>query len=195
MVVECSPQGVQVGDPTVGYLDRSAMTGQGRNAPGRNIYKEGRVGSGMTEQHYHQRQTNEGPGYRSRAEVRIAGILDREEIAYRYEHPLAVVDQGKTRIWYPDFYLPEYGVILEYFGINGDAGYDRRTEHKMKVYETTGVEGVFLNEDSLSRHGPTGITRQIEDVLQQRLRRFYGRPAQLREKVTVADRRAGPPLR
>jgi hypothetical protein len=83
--------------------------------------------------------------YRSRAEVRIAGLLDREGIAYRYEHPLAVVDQNKTRIWYPDFCLPEYGMILEYFGINGDAEYDRRTEHKMRVYETTGVEGVFLN--------------------------------------------------
>jgi hypothetical protein len=149
----------------------------------------------MTEQHDHQRQADEGPGYRSRAEVRIAGILDQEGIAYRYEHPLAVVDQGKTRIWYPDFYLPEYGMILEYFGIHGDPGYDRRTEHKMRVYETTGVEGVFLNENAMRREGPTGITRQIEEVLQQRLRRFYGRPAQRREKEIVADRRAGPQIR
>lgn len=135
----------------------------------------------MTEHHYHQEQGDPGPGYRSRAEVRIAGLLDQEGIAYRYEHPLAVVDQGRVRIWYPDFYLPEYGMILEHFGVNGDVGYDRRTEHKMRVYETTGVEGVFLNEDVLRRHGPTGITRQIEEVLQQRLRRFYSRPAQLRE--------------
>lgn len=149
----------------------------------------------MTEQHDHQEQADEGPGYRSRAEVRIAGILDREGIAYRYEHPMAVVDQGKTRIWYPDFYLPQYAMILEYFGVNGDAAYDRRTEHKMQVYETTGVEGVFLNEDTLRRHGAIGITRQIEEVLQQRLRRFYGRPAQRREKEVVADRRAGPQIR
>jgi hypothetical protein len=57
------------------------------------------------------------------------------------------------------------------------------------------VEGVFLNEDSLNRHGPTGITRQIEGVLQQRLRRFYSRSAQRREEETVPARRAGPPLR
>jgi len=143
----------------------------------------------MTESHYHQRQAGEGPGYRSRAEVRIAAVLDQEGIAYRYEHPLAVVDQGKTRIWYPDFYLPEYGMILEYFGVHGDVGYDRRTGHKMKVYETTGLEGVFLNEDMLRRHGPTGITRQIEGVLQQRLRRFYSRSGQLREKEIVAGPR------
>jgi len=194
VVVERSPKDAQAGDHTVGDLDQLAMTRQSGNAPGRNIYKEGRPGSRMTESHYHQRQAGEGPGYRSRAEVRIAQVLDQEGIAYRYEHPLAVVDQGKTRIWYPDFYLPEYGMILEYFGVHGDAAYDRRTEHKLKVYESTGVEGVFLNEDSLRRHGSTGITRQIESVLQQRLRRFYGRPAQLREKEIVADRRAGPQL-
>jgi hypothetical protein len=57
------------------------------------------------------------------------------------------------------------------------------------------VEGVFLNEDSLNRHGPTGITRQIEGVLQQRLRRFYSRSAQRREEETIPARRAGPPLR
>jgi len=183
-----------VGDHTVGHLDQSAVTKQDCAAADHKVYKEGRPDPSMAEQSYHHRQADERLGYRSRAEVRIAGLLDREGIAYRYEHPLAVVDQGKVRIWYPDFYLPEYGMILEYFGVNGDATYDSRTEHKMRVYETTGVEGVFLNEDSLSRHGPTGITRQIEDVLQQRLRRFYGRPAQLCE-VTVADRRAGPPLR
>lgn len=194
-MVECSPQAVQVGDHTVGYLDRSAMAGQGRSTPGRNLYKEGHPGLGMTERHHHQSQPGEGRGYRSRAEVRIAGILDREGIAYRYEHPLAVVDRRQVRIWYPDFYLPEYGMILEYFGVNGDPGYDRRTEHKMRVYEITGVEGVFLNEDSLNRHGPTGITRQIEGVLQQRLRRFYSRSAQRREEETIPARRAGPPLR
>lgn len=181
-------QGVQVGDPMVGDLDQPAITGRGRN-----IYKEGR--SDGQEHHYHQRQADASPGHRSRAEVRIAGLLDREGIAYRYEHPLAVADQGKARIGYPDFYLPEYGMIIEYFGINGDAEYDRRTEHKMRVYETTGVEGGFLNEDTLRRQGPTGITRQIEGVLQQRLRRFYSRPAQLREEETVPVRRAGPQLR
>lgn len=194
-MVERSPKGAQAGDRTVGDLDQSAMTKQGGNAPGRNIYKEGRPGSRMTESHYHQRQAGEGPGYRSRAEIRIAGVLDQEGIAYRYEHPLAVVDQGQVRIWYPDFYLPEYGMILEYFGVHGDVGYDRRTEHKMRVYETTGVEGVFLNEDMLRRYGPAGITRQIEGVLQQRLRRFYNRCGQLREKEIVAGPKVEPRLR
>jgi hypothetical protein len=48
--------------------------------------------------------------YRSKPELQIARLLEQNSIAYKYEHPMAVVDRGKTKIWYPDFYLPEYGM-------------------------------------------------------------------------------------
>lgn len=136
----------------------------------------------MIRQYDHPERTHRTCEYRSRAEVQIAGLLDREGIAYRYEHPLAVIDQGKVRIWYPDFYLPQYGMIIEYFGVNRDADYDRRTEHKMRVYRNAGIEGVFLNEDTLKKHGSPGVIRQIERVLQQRLDRFYNRSGQGHEQ-------------
>lgn len=141
----------------------------------------------MKEQRYRQ-QSDETTGYKSRGEVQIAGLLDREGIAYRYEYPLAVIDQGKLRIWYPDFYLPDYGMIIEYFGVHGNAEYDRRTEHKMKVYQATGIEGVFLNEQTLRTQWPTGIVRQIENILTQRLRRFHERPAQPYKQQSVVRR-------
>ncbi len=141
----------------------------------------------MKEQRYNP-QTDESGEYKSRAEVQIARLLDREGIAYRYEHPLAVVDRGKVRIWYPDFYLPDYGMIIEYFGVRDNAEYNRRTEHKMEVYRVTGIDGVFLNEETLKRQWPTGIIRQIEDILKQRLGRFYGRLAQRYERQSVVSR-------
>jgi hypothetical protein len=78
---------------------------------------------------------NEGRGYKSKAEVQIARMFERNNIAYRYEYPVAVVDRGRTRLWYPDFYLPDYAVIIEYFGVNGDTSYDNRTKHKIEVYK------------------------------------------------------------
>ncbi len=113
----------------------------------------------------------------------IAGELDRG-----YEHPLAVIDRGKVRIWYPDFYLPDYGMIIEHFGVHGNAEYDRWTEHKMKVYGSTGIEGVFLNEQTFGTQWPTSIMRQIEDILKRRLRRFYDRPAQRYERQSVVSK-------
>lgn len=113
--------------------------------------------------------------YRSKPELQIARLLGKNNIAYKYEHPVAVIDRGRTRIWYPDFYLPHYGIIIEYFGVNGDAGYDERTRHKAQVYKENGIEGLFLNENSLKGDWPTKIIGQIEGILKGRLEQFYAR--------------------
>ena len=110
---------------------------------------------------------------KSQGEVQIARLLERNGIAYQYEYPLALIDRGKTRIWYPDYRLPEYGMIIEYFGVNGNSGYDERTRHKMEVYKQAGIEGLFLKKDSLAGDWPNKIMGQIEAILKGRLDRFY----------------------
>ena len=114
-------------------------------------------------------------GLKSKGEVQIARLLERNGIAYQYEYPLALVDRGKTRIWYPDYRLPEYGMIIEYFGVNGDSGYNERTRHKMEVYKQAGSEGLFLKKDSLAGDWPNKIMAKIEASLKGRLDRFYNR--------------------
>jgi len=123
---------------------------------------------------YGQSKRYEVQGRKSR-EVQIARLLERNRIKYKYEHPVAVVDRGKTRIWYPDFYLPEYAMIIEYFGVNGDSGYNERTKHKVNVYKQAGIEGVFLDESSLKGDWPNKIIGRVEDILKNRLDRFYNR--------------------
>ena len=127
------------------------------------------------ESDYGQSEKYEVQGRKSRGEVQIARLLERNRIKYKYEQPLAVIDRGKTRIWYPDFYLPEYAMIIEYFGVNGDSGYNERTKHKVDVYKQAGIEGVFLDESSLKGDWPNKIMGQVEDILKNRLDRFYNR--------------------
>ncbi len=114
------------------------------------------------------------PAYKSKAEIQIARLLDRERIAFQYEYPLAVIDRGQTRIWYPDFRLCNYGMIMEYFGMNSDPAYRKRAKHKIQVYRENGIEGVFLTEESFRGDWPARIIGQIEGILQGRLDRFYG---------------------
>ena len=45
----------------------------------------------------------------------------------------------------------------------------------MEVYRDNGIEGLFLTENSLKGDWPTRILGQIEDVLRERLERFYNR--------------------
>jgi len=113
--------------------------------------------------------------YKSQGEEQIARLLERNGIAFQYEYPLAVQDHGKTRLYYPDFRLPEYGLIIEYFGMNGDPGYDARTRHKIGVYKQAGIEGLFLTEESLKGDWPGRVMGRIEDTLKRRLDRFYNR--------------------
>lgn len=113
--------------------------------------------------------------FKSKAEVEIARFFDRHQISYRYEHPLAVVDHGKLRIWYPDFYLPGYGLIAEYFGRLDDPDYVRGMRHKMDVYQEQGIDGIYLTEESFRGDWPRRILGQIEQVLAQRLDRFCRR--------------------
>ena len=113
--------------------------------------------------------------YKSWGEEQIARLLERNRISYQYEYPLAIYDRGKTRLWYPDFRLPEQGLIIEYFGMNGNSNYDEQTRHKVEVYKQAGIDGLFLTRDSLRGDWPTKIISQIEGVLKDRLDRFYKR--------------------
>jgi hypothetical protein len=115
------------------------------------------------------------PRFKSKGEVQIARFLDRNNIGYQYEHPAAVVDSGKVRIWYPDFHLPEYGMIIEYFGVNGKKDYDEQAKHKMCVYKQNGIGGLFLAEASFKGDWPGYIIGEIEGILKNRLSRFYNR--------------------
>ncbi len=112
--------------------------------------------------------------FKSRGERKIARYLESRGMAYQYEYPLAVVDRGQTRIWYPDFRLPEYGVIIEYFGMNGDPGYHDQMIHKMKVYRDADIEGIYLLESTLRGPWQAMVQDRIKQVLTGRLDRFHG---------------------
>jgi hypothetical protein len=113
--------------------------------------------------------------YKSWGETQIARLLDKNQIVYQYEYPLAVIDRGKTRLNYPDFRLKDFGIIIEYFGVNGNSNYDEQARHKIQVYKEEGIDGLFLTRDSLRGDWPGRIVGQIEDILKGRLDRFHNR--------------------
>jgi hypothetical protein len=74
---------------------------------------------------------------KSNGEKAIAEILKKYNIDFVYEHPLLIKetkenDTEKLRIWYPDFWLPKYSIIIEYFGMVGNPDYDKGKREKCK---------------------------------------------------------------
>ncbi len=110
--------------------------------------------------------------YKSRGERQIAGFLGSRDIAFQYEYPLAIQDRGQVRIWYPDFRLPEYGTVIEYFGMNGNLAYDQQMAHKISTYKEAGIDGIYLTESSFSGDWQRCILDRIEQTLEGKLRRI-----------------------
>ena len=72
--------------------------------------------------------------FKSKGEIKIADFLDETGIKYLYEQGILVEDyQQKQRIWYPDFYLPEFGMYIEYFGVVNDREYEKGIHKKNAV--------------------------------------------------------------
>ncbi|MFC1814110.1 hypothetical protein ACFL03_15610 [Thermodesulfobacteriota bacterium] len=83
------------------------------------------------------------PDFKSEGERRIAHFLDSNAIKYRYEPSILVnSDEHRPRIWYPDFYLPEFGTYIEYYGLAGQKNYDHGIKTKETVYSKMGMEVV-----------------------------------------------------
>jgi hypothetical protein len=110
--------------------------------------------------------------YKSQGERRIAGFLDTQDIAFQYEYPLAIKDREQVRIWYPDFRLPEYGMIIEYFGMNGNDAYNEQMFHKIDTYKRAGIDGIYLLESSFSGDWQEQILERIEGKLEDKLRKI-----------------------
>lgn len=89
--------------------------------------------------------TAKGEGVRSIAERRIADYFAKNNINYAYEDRL--VDY---RIGPPDFYLPDYDVYVEYWGlVDADDGwtkerYVRNMKRKMAIYYQHNIKFISL---------------------------------------------------
>jgi hypothetical protein len=100
--------------------------------------------------------TKLGIEVRSRAEQRIADYFDEIGLRYEYEREI------KTGIWIftekvssPDFYLPDYDVYVEYWGmLNVENNYDRSKytramKYKMARYHDLGIKFISIYPDNM----------------------------------------------
>ena len=72
---------------------------------------------------------------KSHEELLIANYLFRNSIKYEYEKPYEIDTATKQyRQYHPDFYLPEYNIYLEHFGINRNGRTPQYTPEEEKIY-------------------------------------------------------------
>ena len=106
--------------------------------------------------------------YKSKAERRIGDFLEMNRIDFTYEKPTAVVDSGKTKIWYPDFTLSS-GIVIEYFGITNNTDYAKSYIHKLKVYKDNLIPVIALKPKDINRWWKSNLLEKIHKMLKNQV--------------------------
>jgi hypothetical protein len=95
--------------------------------------------------------TKRGIEVRSRAEQRIANYFDSIGLRYQYEKELETGFWIFTRkLSCPDFFLPDYDVYVEYWGMldvendHDRTQYERSMKYKMARYHELGIKFISL---------------------------------------------------
>lgn len=104
------------------------------------------------------RTTNE-VAVQSQGERRIGNYLAENGIRYVYDERFRIAASAILR---PDFYLPEFDLYIEYWGMDTDDYLERRRE-KQFLYQRAGKKLISLTPDDLP---------QIEAILEEKLARY-----------------------
>jgi len=108
--------------------------------------------------------------YRSWGETQIGRMLGHYGIAHRHEPPVAIIDRGQVRIWYPDFVLNT--LLIEYCGRLQDPDYAAGVARKNAVYSQNGMDVITVTPEDLHGQWPDQLLDRIESALQKQLSGF-----------------------
>lgn len=111
-------------------------------------------------------------GYKSQGERRIAAYLKDQGIRFTYERPVAVIDGEKTKIWYADFHLDDYHILLEYLGMNGNLRNSIVNDYKRRVYKENRYDLIEIYPEDFKRNWQERIRSGIHDTLERRLKDY-----------------------
>lgn len=114
-------------------------------------------------------RTHGGLSVQSQGEKLIAEFLERNSIDFDYDKQISLKgnhpNQNKNSIsWIrPDFYLTEFNIIIEYWGLKGTPDYDKQMDEKKRLYKESGQKLISISPEDLD---------DLEELLQIKLKRM-----------------------
>ncbi len=115
----------------------------------------------------------------SNGEQKIAEILAKYNIGFVYEHPLLIKEtfngKERMRIWYPDFWLPKYSIIIEYFGLDSNPEYHKGKTKKTEAYKKLDIDCIPVYPKTLDKDLKSYLLMNIKRLINDKVRHFEGR--------------------
>jgi hypothetical protein len=130
--------------------------------------------------------------YKSEGERNIAHFLGYNNIRYLYEAPVLIHSyDSKARIWYPDFYLPEFKTYIEYYGLTGDPDYDLGTKKKELSYQKSGIDVISIYPQMFKKNWRGYIMKELENNILERYHDLMAKPFWSKNNHTANGHRSG----
>ena len=107
-------------------------------------------------------RASDGHMVRSRGEAMIDGLLYENRIVHAYER-LVPIEQTM----YCDFFLPEFNLYIEFWGMESNPKYKARKEKKLEMYRQNGLKLIEVKDEHINN---------LEDYLMGQLVRFGYKP-------------------
>lgn len=121
--------------------------------------------------------------FKSKGERHISYFLDLNLIKYQYEPGVLVnpVDQ-KPRIWYPDFYLPQYKAYIEYYGLAERQSYKKGIELKSKTYSKMKLDVIPVYPWMLSGKWQGYLMKELKRSTYRQYKNLMAKPYWTKQK-------------
>ena len=126
-----------------------------------------------------EKKLNVQPRYhfRSEGEQKIATYLEDNSTKYQYESSLLInSNNGKPRIWYPDFYLPEFKTYIEYYGLAGQQNYQKGIQRKESAYSKMGLDVISVYPWMFTEDWKTYIMKELKKSSVRQYRNLMSKP-------------------
>ena len=124
--------------------------------------------------------------YKSKGEEAIAEVLTKYNVDFVYEYPLLIKetkenDSEKLRIWYPDFWLPKYSIVIEFFGREGDPHYDEGKRAKLEAYRKLDIDCISVKPSTIQKDLKAYLLISIKRLINEKVRHFENRNKESKE--------------
>jgi len=116
----------------------------------------------------------------SKGELAIMEVLDKYNVDYKFDHPMLIEeekenDKLRTRIWYPDFWLPKYSIIIEFFGMMDKPNYKKGKEEKLKAYKKLDIDCISVYPKTVQGDLKSYLLINIKKLINEKVRHFENR--------------------
>ena len=81
----------------------------------------------------------------------------------------------KELLFYPDFFLNNYHILIEYLGMNGNPQKAKLNNYKRRVYRENKYDVIELYPKDFRRDWERMIDKGIYDTLERRVRDYEGK--------------------